>query len=125
MCGTGLFPIGGFLRYHPEILERPPPWLRNRWPRYCSGRRLTTTRKSSSHVSTERRLSCAALANRIWIWRGLHCMTGGLPRGRQLLKLDRYEEALKTFQAGGDALKQSAGLEYAYASYIPLVPRGD
>ncbi|KAJ5513141.1 hypothetical protein N7463_002693, partial [Penicillium fimorum] len=34
-----------------------------------------------------------------------------------LLKLDRYEEALKTFQAGGDALKQSAGLEYAYASY--------
>ncbi|CAI7618279.1 unnamed protein product [Penicillium glandicola] len=34
-----------------------------------------------------------------------------------LLKLDRYEEALKIFQAGGDALKQSAGLEYAYASY--------
>ncbi|KAJ5959237.1 uncharacterized protein N7479_006387 [Penicillium vulpinum] len=34
-----------------------------------------------------------------------------------LLKLDRYEEALKTFQAAGDALKQSAGLEYAYASY--------
>ncbi|KAG0156315.1 hypothetical protein PDIDSM_3492 [Penicillium digitatum] len=34
-----------------------------------------------------------------------------------LLKLDRYEEALKTFQAGGDALKQSASLEYAYASY--------
>ncbi|KAJ5432080.1 Tetratricopeptide-like helical [Penicillium cf. griseofulvum] len=34
-----------------------------------------------------------------------------------LLKLDRYEEALKTFQAGGDALKQRAGLEYAYASY--------
>ncbi|KAJ5164545.1 uncharacterized protein N7500_006375 [Penicillium coprophilum] len=34
-----------------------------------------------------------------------------------LLKLDRYEEALKTFQAGGNALKQSAGLEYAYASY--------
>ncbi|KAJ5196596.1 hypothetical protein N7449_007075 [Penicillium cf. viridicatum] len=34
-----------------------------------------------------------------------------------LLKFDRYEEALKTFQAGGDALKQSASLEYAYASY--------
>ncbi|KXG47973.1 Tetratricopeptide-like helical [Penicillium griseofulvum] len=34
-----------------------------------------------------------------------------------LLKLDRYEEALKTFQAGGDALKQRASLEYAYASY--------
>lgn len=34
-----------------------------------------------------------------------------------LLKLDRYEEALKTFQAGGDALKQMASLEYAYASY--------
>jgi signal recognition particle subunit SRP72 len=34
-----------------------------------------------------------------------------------LLKLDRYEEALKTFEAGGDALKKSAGLEYAYASY--------
>jgi tetratricopeptide (TPR) repeat protein len=34
-----------------------------------------------------------------------------------LLKLDRYEEALKTFQSGGSALKQSAALEYAYASY--------
>ncbi|KAJ5776109.1 uncharacterized protein N7511_001120 [Penicillium nucicola] len=34
-----------------------------------------------------------------------------------LLKLDRYEEALRTFEAGGDALKKSAGLEYAYASY--------
>lgn len=34
-----------------------------------------------------------------------------------LLKLDRYEEALKTFEASGDALKKSAGLEYAYASY--------
>ncbi|KAJ5129343.1 Tetratricopeptide-like helical [Penicillium bovifimosum] len=34
-----------------------------------------------------------------------------------LLKLDRYEEALKIFEAGGDDLKNSAGLEYAYASY--------
>ncbi|CAG8015774.1 unnamed protein product [Penicillium olsonii] len=34
-----------------------------------------------------------------------------------LIKLDRYEEALKTFEAGGDALKKSAGLEYAYAAY--------
>ena len=34
-----------------------------------------------------------------------------------LLKLDRYDEALRTFEAGGDALKKSAGLEYAYASY--------
>jgi signal recognition particle subunit SRP72 len=34
-----------------------------------------------------------------------------------LLKLDRYEEALKIFEAVGDGLKNSAGLEYAYASY--------
>jgi signal recognition particle subunit SRP72 len=34
-----------------------------------------------------------------------------------LLKLDRYEDALRTFEAGGDALKKSAGLEYAYALY--------
>lgn len=34
-----------------------------------------------------------------------------------LIKLDRYEEALKTFEAGGDTLKKRAGLEYAYASY--------
>ena len=35
-----------------------------------------------------------------------------------LLKLDRYEEALKIFETErGSALKQSAGLEYAYASY--------
>ncbi|KAJ5319341.1 hypothetical protein MYU51_013399 [Penicillium brevicompactum] len=34
-----------------------------------------------------------------------------------LLKLDRYHEALKTFEAGGDTLKKAAGLEYAYASY--------
>ncbi|KAJ5583551.1 hypothetical protein N7535_002171 [Penicillium sp. DV-2018c] len=34
-----------------------------------------------------------------------------------LLKLDRYEEALKIFEAAGDGLKNSAGLEYAYASY--------
>ncbi|KAJ5427879.1 Tetratricopeptide-like helical [Penicillium cf. griseofulvum] len=38
-----------------------------------------------------------------------------------LLKLDRYEEALKTFPgSGGDTLKQRAGLEYAYASYNHL-----
>jgi signal recognition particle subunit SRP72 len=34
-----------------------------------------------------------------------------------LLKLDRYEEALETFGYKGSALEQSAGLEYAYASY--------
>lgn len=34
-----------------------------------------------------------------------------------LLKLDRYEDALRVFEAGGDALKKSAGLEYAYVLY--------
>ena len=34
-----------------------------------------------------------------------------------LLKLDRYDEAIKTLEAGGDRLKESAGLEYAYALY--------
>ncbi|KAJ5168926.1 uncharacterized protein N7482_004520 [Penicillium canariense] len=34
-----------------------------------------------------------------------------------LLKLDRYDDALRVFEAGGDALQKSAGLEYAYALY--------
>lgn len=34
-----------------------------------------------------------------------------------LLKLDRYEDALRVLEAGGDALKKRAGLEYAYALY--------
>ncbi|KAJ5126014.1 hypothetical protein N7526_008191 [Penicillium atrosanguineum] len=34
-----------------------------------------------------------------------------------LLKLDRYEDALRVLEAGGDALKQRAGLEHAYALY--------
>ncbi|OJJ44090.1 hypothetical protein ASPZODRAFT_72804 [Penicilliopsis zonata CBS 506.65] len=34
-----------------------------------------------------------------------------------LLKLDRYEDCLRVFEDAGDALKQSAGLEYAYALY--------
>lgn len=34
-----------------------------------------------------------------------------------LLKLDRYEDALRVLEAGGDALKKQAGLEYAYALY--------
>ncbi|KAJ6127288.1 hypothetical protein N7523_002900 [Penicillium sp. IBT 18751x] len=34
-----------------------------------------------------------------------------------LLKLDRYEDALQVLEAGGDTLKQQAGLEYAYALY--------
>lgn len=34
-----------------------------------------------------------------------------------LLKLDRYEDALRALEAGGDALKQRAGLEHAYALY--------
>lgn len=34
-----------------------------------------------------------------------------------LLKLDRYEDALRAFEAGGDALKKIAGLEYGYALY--------
>ncbi|KAJ5896494.1 uncharacterized protein N7473_005893 [Penicillium subrubescens] len=34
-----------------------------------------------------------------------------------LLKLDRYEDALRVFEAGGDALKQIAGFEYGYALY--------
>lgn len=34
-----------------------------------------------------------------------------------LLKLDRYEEALQALEAGGDKLKATAQLEYAYALY--------
>ncbi|KAJ5627231.1 hypothetical protein N7528_004658 [Penicillium herquei] len=34
-----------------------------------------------------------------------------------LLKLDRYEDALRVLEAGGDALKKQAGLEHAYALY--------
>ncbi|KAJ5669440.1 hypothetical protein N7462_010510 [Penicillium macrosclerotiorum] len=34
-----------------------------------------------------------------------------------LLKLDRYEDALRVFMSGGEALKKRAGLEYAYALY--------
>ncbi|KAJ6010686.1 hypothetical protein N7451_002098 [Penicillium sp. IBT 35674x] len=34
-----------------------------------------------------------------------------------LLKLDRYEDALRVLEAGGDALKKRAGLEHAYALY--------
>ncbi|KAJ5584287.1 uncharacterized protein N7459_004087 [Penicillium hispanicum] len=34
-----------------------------------------------------------------------------------LLKLDRYEDALRVIEAGGDALKKRAGLEHAYALY--------
>ncbi|KAJ5368705.1 uncharacterized protein N7496_008465 [Penicillium cataractarum] len=34
-----------------------------------------------------------------------------------LLKLDRYDDALRVFKTGDDALKQAAGLEYAYALY--------
>jgi signal recognition particle subunit SRP72 len=34
-----------------------------------------------------------------------------------LLKLDRYEDALRVLEAGGDVLKKRAGLEHAYALY--------
>lgn len=34
-----------------------------------------------------------------------------------LLKLDRYEDALRVVEEGGEALKQQAGLEYAYGLY--------
>lgn len=34
-----------------------------------------------------------------------------------LSKLDRYEDSLRVFEEGGDALKKTAALEYAYALY--------
>lgn len=34
-----------------------------------------------------------------------------------LLKLDRYQDALKAFEDGGDNIKTEAPLEYAYALY--------
>lgn len=34
-----------------------------------------------------------------------------------LLKLDRYEDALRVLETGGDALKKRAGFEHAYALY--------
>lgn len=34
-----------------------------------------------------------------------------------LLKLDRYEDALRVFEEGGDVLKKQASLEYAYVLY--------
>lgn len=34
-----------------------------------------------------------------------------------LLKLDRFEDALRVLEAGDDALKKRAGLEHAYALY--------
>lgn len=34
-----------------------------------------------------------------------------------LLKLDRFEDALRVFETGGDALKERAGLEYGYVLY--------
>ncbi len=34
-----------------------------------------------------------------------------------LLKLDRFNDALRAFEESGDALREEAGLEYAYALY--------
>ena len=34
-----------------------------------------------------------------------------------LLKLDRFDDALRTLEAGGDSLKDRARLEWAYALY--------
>lgn len=34
-----------------------------------------------------------------------------------LLKLDRFEDSLRVFETGGDALKDRAGLEYGYVLY--------
>jgi signal recognition particle subunit SRP72 len=34
-----------------------------------------------------------------------------------LIKLDRFDDALRVFSAGGDKLKDRARLEYAYALY--------
>lgn len=34
-----------------------------------------------------------------------------------LSKLDRYEDSLRVFEEGGDALKKTAALEHAYALY--------
>jgi signal recognition particle subunit SRP72 len=34
-----------------------------------------------------------------------------------LLKLDRFEDALRAFDEGGDSLKEQCALEYAYALY--------
>lgn len=34
-----------------------------------------------------------------------------------LLKLDRYEDALRVLETGGDSLKKRAGFEHAYALY--------
>ena len=38
-------------------------------------------------------------------------------RAVALLKLDRFDDALRQFEQGGDKLKQKAPLEYAYALY--------
>ena len=38
-----------------------------------------------------------------------------------LLKLDRFDDAVKAVSAGGDQLKQQASLEYAYALYLSLI----
>lgn len=38
-------------------------------------------------------------------------------RAIALLKLDRYDDALKAFEEGGRSLQQNAQLEYAYALY--------
>ena len=34
-----------------------------------------------------------------------------------LIKLDRYDDALRVFEDAGDALKEKAAVEYAYALY--------
>lgn len=34
-----------------------------------------------------------------------------------LSKIDRYEDSLRVFEEGGDTLKKTAALEYAYALY--------
>ena len=34
-----------------------------------------------------------------------------------LIKLDRYEDALRVFESGGEVLKKRASLEYAYTLY--------
>jgi signal recognition particle subunit SRP72 len=34
-----------------------------------------------------------------------------------LLKLDRFDDAMRVFDEGGDGLKETAKLEYAYALY--------
>lgn len=115
MCLTSFVNLGGIqvealekLR-HAEVTLRPQ--LKSKPPEMAA--QLSSLLSKASLDSDEEILKAANEA----LKRNKTDQQAQHARAVALLKLDRYGDALKAFEAGGSSLQQAAQLEHAYALY--------